>query len=108
MPERLHEGEKIFRGIPVSAGVCRGKILVLDKPTHLVPRRQLTDAEISGEIARLEQALAQTRQHVREVQRKVIDSIGAEQGGIFDAHLLVLEDPVLIDESSKLIRGKKM
>jgi len=108
MPERLHEGEKIFRGIPVSAGVCRGKILVLDKPRHVIPRRQLTDEEIPGEIVRLEHALAQTRQHVREVQRKVIESIGAEQGGIFDAHLLVLEDPVLIDESSKQIRGKKI
>src|SRR6185436_14111680 len=83
-------------------------ILVLDKPRHVIPRRQLTDEEIPGEIVRLEHALAQTRQHVREVQRKVIESIGAEQGGIFDAHSLVLEDPVLIDESSKQIRGKKI
>ena len=106
MAERLHEGEKIFRGIPVSAGVCRGKILILDKPRHAIPQRKLTAAEIPGEITRLENALAATRQQVREVQRKVIENVGAEQGGIFDAHLLVLEDPALIEESSKLIREK--
>jgi hypothetical protein len=36
MVERLHEGEIIYRGIAVSAGVCRGKILVLDKPRDVV------------------------------------------------------------------------
>ena len=26
----LHKGERVYRGIPVSEGVCRGKILVVD------------------------------------------------------------------------------
>ncbi|MSU56596.1 MAG: phosphoenolpyruvate--protein phosphotransferase [Pedosphaera sp.] len=108
MPERLHEGEKIFRGIPVSAGVCRGKILVLDKPRQPAPQRILSDAEVEGEVARLENALLQTRQQVREVQRKVVESVGDEQGSIFDAHLLVLEDPVLVEEAKKLIRANKV
>ena len=34
-------GEKIFRGIPVSAGVCRGKILVLDRPRPTISRREI-------------------------------------------------------------------
>lgn len=108
MAERLHEGERIFRGIPVSAGVCRGKILVLDKPRHSIARRQLGDAEVPSELDRLENAFRQTRQQVLEVQRKVTESVGAEQGSIFDAHLLVLEDPVLIEEAVKLIREQKV
>jgi phosphoenolpyruvate-protein phosphotransferase (PTS system enzyme I) len=108
MAERLHEGEKIFRGIPVSAGVCRGKVLVLDKARHSIPERQLSDAEVSAELDRLESAFRETRQHVLEVQRKVTESVGAQQGSIFDAHLLVLEDPVLIDETVKLIREQKL
>jgi phosphotransferase system enzyme I (PtsI) len=108
MAERLHEGETIFRGIPVSAGVCRGKILVLDKPRHTIAQRRLSDAEVNGELDRLENAFRQTRQQVLEVQRKVIESVGAEQGSIFDAHLLVLEDPVLIDETVKLVREQKV
>ncbi len=108
MAERLHEGERIFRGIPVSAGVCRGTILLLDKPRHTVTRRPLHDAEVPAELDRLEQAFRRTRQQVLAVQRKVTDSVGAEQGSIFDAHLLVLEDPVLVDETVKLIREEKV
>jgi phosphotransferase system enzyme I (PtsI) len=108
MAERLHAGEQIFRGIPVSAGVCRGNLLVLDKPRQVVVPRQLSDSEVAGELDRLERAFRQTRQQVLEVQRKVTESVGAEQGSIFDAHLLVLEDPVLIDEAVKLIREQKV
>ncbi|MCU0783354.1 MAG: phosphoenolpyruvate--protein phosphotransferase [Verrucomicrobia bacterium] len=108
MAERLHEGERIFRGIPVSTGVCRGKILILDKPRHMVVQRQLSDAEVPGELERLDNTFRQTRQQVLEVQRKVTESVGAEQGSIFDAHLLVLEDPVLIEETVKLIREQKI
>jgi len=108
MAERLHEGEKIFRGIPVSAGVCRGKILIFDRPHHTIPHRQLRDTEEAGELARLEKAFRETRQQVLDVQRKVTESVGAEQGSIFDAHLLVLEDPVLIEETVKFVREQKV
>src|SRR4051794_4301382 len=97
MAERLHEGEKIFRGIPVSNGVCRGKILVLDKQDHKISDRQLPEAELVPEVSRLEQALLRTRQQVQKVQRQITESVGSEQGRIFDAHLMVLEDPMLIE-----------
>ena len=108
MGERLHKGETIFRGIPVSAGVCRGKILLLDRPRHSIPRRDLTEGQQAEEVSRLEHALLATRQQIRNVQRKVVESVGAEQASIFDAHLLVLEDPMLIEESVKLIHSNKV
>lgn len=108
MPEPVHKGEMIFRGIPVSAGVCRGKILVLGRSHGAVPHRSLADAEIVEEINRLEKALVQTRQQILEVQRKVSTGMGAEEGGIFDAHLLVLEDRTLLDEVIRNIHEKKV
>ena len=35
------KGEKVFRGIAVSSGVCRGKILVLHRVRHLIARREI-------------------------------------------------------------------
>ena len=104
MAERLHTGEKILRGIPVSAGVCRGNILVLDKARHTVERHQLAPADVAGEINRLQKALVETRQQLQDVQRQLAESLGAEQASIFDAHLLVLEDPSLIDEAVRVIQ----
>ena len=107
MAERLHKGEKVLRGIPVSAGVCRGKILVLDKIGHNVTRRELAEAELAEEVNRLEKALLGTRQQILDVQRKLAGSIGQDQASIFDAHLLVLEDPALIDEAVRVIQTGK-
>jgi phosphotransferase system enzyme I (PtsI) len=108
MAERLHTGEKILRGIPVSAGVCRGKILVLDKPHHTIERRELPEAEIPAELNRLQQALVKTREQLQEVQRQLTQSLGPGQASIFDAHLLVLEDPSVIDEVVRVIQQEKV
>src|SRR5215467_107351 len=101
------KGERIFRGIPVSAGVCRGKILVVDRTRLAIDGRKIVESEISEEINRLEKALVQTRQQILEVQRKVSDAMGAQEGSIFDAHLLVLEDRTLLDEVVRVIKEEK-
>ncbi len=106
--ERLHKGERVLRGIPVSAGVCRGKILVLDKARKGVERRDVPEAEIPGELNRLQQSLVRTREQLQEVQRKVAQNLGAEHATIFDAHLMVLEDPALIDEVVRVIQRDKV
>ena len=108
MAERLHTGETIIRGIPVSAGVCKGKILVLDKAHHKIEKREIPEAEVAGEITRFQHALVQTREQLQEVQRQLTQSLGPGQASIFDAHLLVLEDPSLIDEVVRVIEQKKV
>src|SRR5437667_10059848 len=108
MPDALLKGERTFRGIPVSAGVCRGKILVLDKARPAVSKRNLSDGEVIEEVNRLEKALVQTRHQILDVQRKVSEGMGAKEGSIFDAHLLVLEDRTLLDEVVRVIQEEKV
>ena len=105
---QLHQGEKTLRGIPVSAGVCRGKILVLDKARPAIEQRPLTEAELPEEINRLQRALVSTREQLQDVQRQLALSLGASHASIFDAHLLVLEDPALIDETVRVIQQEKV
>jgi phosphotransferase system enzyme I (PtsI) len=108
MSERPRPGEKVLRGIPVSDGVCRERIIVLGKPHDAIPRHELSEQELPQEIQRLERALTQTRQQILEVQRKVANALGAKDASIFDAHLLVLDDPTLIDEVNRVIHSQKV
>ena len=108
MPEASREGEKIFRGIPVSAGVCRGKILLVGKTKRPILRRALKEGQCAEEVTRLEKALVETRHQLQDVQRKVSEAMGAKEGSIFDAHLLVLEDRTLIDEVIRAIQEGKV
>src|SRR5690348_14635919 len=108
MAEPAGKGEKTHRGIPVSGGVCRGRILVLDRTRISVQQRPLAESEIAEEVSRLERALVQTRHQLLELQHKVSQAMGAEEGSIFDAHLLVLEDRTLIDEVVRLIQEQRV
>ncbi len=108
MSEQPPTGEKVLRGIPVSAGVCRGRILVLGVGFEAVPRYTVAEADVPREVARLEQALVATRRQIIEIQRKFTESLGAEDAAIFEAHLLVLEDPVVNEEVSHLITTERM
>ncbi len=109
MPESEHAGERVFHGIPVSPGVCQGKILVISPPhEHSIPHYEPPEADLPDHVLRLEQVMVQTRQQILEVQRKVSAGLGAEDAAIFDAHLLVLEDPTLIDEVNRYIYQHKV
>ena len=101
-------GEQVFKGIPVSAGVCRGKILVLEKFDHQVPHYEIQEEDVPRELQRFEQALVATRQQILEVQRQVSQALNAQEAGIFDAHLLVLEDPTLIDSVTRVVQTRKI
>ena len=102
------KGEKTYRGIAVSAGVCRGKVLVLHRTRRAIVRRPLADDAIEPEIRRFEHALVRTRQQILEVQRRVAATMSSSEADIFDAHLLMLEDRVLIEEVLKIVHEQKV
>jgi phosphoenolpyruvate-protein phosphotransferase (PTS system enzyme I) len=101
------KGEKVFRGIAVSDGVCRGKVVVMHRSRRVIAKRELADDAIVPETKRFEHALVRTRQQITEVQRRVADTMSSNEADIFDAHLLMLEDRVLIEEVIKIIREQK-
>ena len=68
----------------------------------------MADGDLPEEINRLEKALVQTRHQILEVQRKVSEGMGAQEGSIFEAHLLVLEDRTLLDEVIRVIQQQKV
>jgi len=108
MAEASRAGEKTFRGIPVSAGVCKGKILVIGRVRPAITKRAVAEADLPEEVNRLERSITQTRQQIQEVQNKVSQAMGAKEGSIFDAHLLVLEDRTLLDEVIRVIQEEKV
>ena len=87
-----------FHGAGVSPGIAQGAIHVVRDDLNDVARYRIEPAQIANEIGRFETALIQTRTQILEMQQKIAESIGAKDAGIFDAHLLVVEDRTLIDE----------
>src|SRR5213594_3958441 len=96
-----------FRGAGVSPGLARGVIHVVRDDLDDVARYHIEPSQIGNEIARFEAALVQTRVQILEMQERIAEAIGAKDAGIFDAHLLVVEDRTLIDEVLRTLTREK-
>jgi phosphoenolpyruvate-protein phosphotransferase (PTS system enzyme I) len=108
MTDQAQSGERVYKGIPVSAGICQGKVFVLHKAQTHVPHYDVAEGDLPLQVQRFQDALLLTRRQIEEVQRKVSLALNAHEASIFDAHLLVLDDPTLIDSVTDLIHRKKI
>lgn len=100
--------EIVLKGIPAAPGIASGSAFILDKQEFIVPVRAILEQEVPIEIARFEEALFKTKGEIQSIQKKISEEMGGQHAQIFDAHLLVLEDSMLIDEVIKMITKEKL
>ena len=96
--------EMLLRGLPLAPGIAEGKVMIHFHEEEAIPFRDLQESELDAEVARFEAALLATRAELLALQERLSQSSASGDAGIFDAHLLVLEDPTLIDEVMQGIR----
>jgi len=99
---------EILKGIPASSGISIGPVHILGREEISVSKRSISEADIAGEIVRFEEALIQTHKELIALQKKVSAELNQEQAQIFDAHLLVLEDRMLIEEVISRVKKEKV
>lgn len=96
----------LLRGLGVSAGVARGDALVLRQRAryryYLVP----ADA-IEREIERFAAARDRARGQLEEITARVTRLAGAAPASLFEAQLLMLDDPMLVGRTSELVRTER-
>jgi len=100
--------ENILKGIPAAPGIVVGKAFVFGKEDLDVAPIGITEDQVPLEISRFEDALIQTRQEIIALQKKIAADMGSEHGEVFDAHLLVLEDRMLIEEVISRVKKEKL
>lgn len=91
--------EIVMNGIPAAPGVVVGPAFVYRHQEVDVPVYQVPESRREREQERFEEALLATRSQILRVRHEIQEKIGESEAQIFDAHLLVLEDKALIDET---------
>jgi phosphotransferase system enzyme I (PtsI) len=97
---------KKFKGLPASKGVAIGKAFVYQGEEPRVVSNFIEDVE--GELTRLEQALKTSREQLEKIRAKAQAEAGEEAAEIFDAHILILEDPVFLEGVKVKIAEQKI
>jgi phosphotransferase system enzyme I (PtsI) len=93
-----------LRGTGVSPGIAVGKALVVEHEAGPVFRLSLAAEQLEPEVERLEQALATSAAQLETIKQRLSREVGAPHAYIFDAHLLMLRDPLLRDRAVQVVR----
>ncbi|MRN23081.1 phosphoenolpyruvate--protein phosphotransferase [Romboutsia ilealis] len=96
----------MFKGIGASPGVAIGKVLVVEHSELEIEKRSITN--IDEEVTKLERAVEISKEELTKVKEKALIELGEHEAEIFEAHLLVLEDPELIDSAKAKIRDEEV
>ncbi|MEW6488338.1 MAG: phosphoenolpyruvate--protein phosphotransferase [Thermodesulfobacteriota bacterium] len=87
----------VLRGIGVAPGVARGAALPLTEEMGLEYAHEPPRGSVQDERERFEEAVARSIEEVEALRRDVSSALSLEDGAIFHAHLLMLEDRGLGD-----------
>lgn len=104
----MKKKEILLRGIPASPGITIGKAFLFGREQYAIPRRNIKDEHIVNEIKRFKEALVQTKAEITEIKKRISEEMGIEHGQIFSAHLLVIDDSMLIEEVITRLKREKL
>lgn len=90
-------------GVGVSAGVAVGPALVAIQRRHVV-RFPLVGGAVDREIETL--ARARSRSRIVQIRTRIAERNGGELAAIFDAQLLLLDDPMLLGRAEAIVKAE--
>jgi phosphotransferase system enzyme I (PtsI) len=110
MSWRKSAGEQVrsFTGIGASPGIAIGKAFVLSSEGFHIFAHVIPDGEVEREIERFHKAITESKQEIRSVKEKFSEE--AREPGlieIFDTHIHLLEDVMLMGATVERIRKEK-
>ena len=92
---------QVINGIPAAAGIAIGPGFH-HQPVRSAPARlHITDAQ--AELERLEAAIEESERELEEIYEASRETVGEEAAEIFQAHLMMLKDPDLLEAVKQTI-----
>ncbi len=99
---------KVFQGIQASNGIAIGHALPMKGAGYTIKRAHVSEEELDEQIVLFKKAVDKTRKELKKIKNSVKNDIGIEESAIFDAHILLVNDPNLIDKSVKKAVDEKV
>jgi len=96
-----------LNGIGVSPGVAVGPALVAIQRTQVL-RFPVGPDGVARELSALERARQRSRSQLEQIRRRIATARGADLAAIFDAQLLMLDDPILVGRAAAVVRNERV
>ncbi|WP_018665325.1 phosphoenolpyruvate--protein phosphotransferase [Heyndrickxia acidiproducens] len=96
----------ILRGIAASSGIAIAKAYRLVEPDLSFDKQAVQNT--ADEVSRFQAAVAESRSELQAIREHAMKELGSDKAAIFDAHLLVLDDPELLTPIQDKIRDDEV
>ncbi|WP_372812810.1 phosphoenolpyruvate--protein phosphotransferase [Paenibacillus sp.] len=91
----------VLTGIAASPGFAIAKAVPLQAEKYVPQRRSIDD--VPAETERFRKAVAEAKRELEAIRQSTEEKLGPDKAEIFEGHLLLLEDPELIDAAAEQI-----
>jgi phosphotransferase system enzyme I (PtsI) len=92
-----------LRGIGVSPGIAMGEVALSERVIFTSRREAIPAGQVEDELRRLRRAIERTKDELVRIKTDISSKMGEEHAFIFEAHLMILEDPSLLSGLEKVI-----
>lgn len=102
-----HKTETKLKGIAAAPGISIAEAFLYKKEKEEIADGNITDLEEA--LVNLDNALAQSKKELRKIFALAVDKLGEKRAAIFEAQIMILDDPVLIASlKERIIKEKKL
>jgi phosphoenolpyruvate-protein phosphotransferase (PTS system enzyme I) len=91
-----------LKGIGVSAGIAAGPALLAIQRTQVI-RFPIAADRVARELSALDRARSRSSEQLQQIRTRIAQVKGSELAAIFDAQLLILDDPMLIGRAATIV-----
>src|SRR6476646_7534713 len=92
-----------LKGIGGSPGVAVRKAFLINQRKVRTPKVRMNEAEIDSEIMRFKTAIDLSDHQLKDIKDRISTGDAHDHALILEAHRLMLQDPMFLDEVKKLI-----
>ncbi len=99
--------EQIFEAMPVSPGIAIGRAYPFVRDitrSAALDDRHIEPGETENQVLRFRTALAETRKDLVELREQIHSRLNSAEAGIFDSHLMLVDDATMLEEVINCIR----
>ncbi|QIB27593.1 phosphoenolpyruvate--protein phosphotransferase [Caloranaerobacter azorensis] len=95
-----------MKGVAASPGIAIGKSLIKKEAQIKIEKKEIDSVE--DEIKRLNKAIEVSKQQIQALYQHTLKNIGQEEAKIFEAHMMILDDPEYFGQVQQKIKTEKI
>lgn len=96
--------ERKIKGTALFQGIAYGRSFLYEAIPFTQRNVKIRKEDVKKELDRFKEALRKTKESLEKLEESVKRRLGDEKAGIIEAHILILEDPMFVENIETTIK----